>query len=99
MMQPRRALLCIFFLPAVAGLRLVPPHGLHVVAVHPRSALASLRLSAAPPRGAPLGDGDAMEAGWDRLRGRPLRRSLALWKFFSVATWKGRAAWSRSYAN
>ena len=32
--------------------------------------------------------GDAMEDGWDRLRGRPIRRSLALWRFFSVATWK-----------
>ena len=33
-------------------------------------------------------DGDAMEAKWDRLRGRPLRRSIALWRFFSVASWK-----------
>ena len=32
--------------------------------------------------------GDAMEDGWDRLRGKPLRRSLALWKFFTVAGWK-----------
>ena len=29
-----------------------------------------------------------MEAKWDRLRGRPLRRSMALWRFFSVAGWK-----------
>ena len=35
-----------------------------------------------------LADGDAMEAGWDKLRGRPLRRSLALWRFFSVAAFK-----------
>ena len=32
--------------------------------------------------------GDAMEDLWERSRGRPLRRSLALWRFSMVATWK-----------
>ena len=37
--------------------------------------------------------GDAMEDMWDRSRGRPLRRSLALWKFSVLATWKILRAW------
>ena len=32
--------------------------------------------------------GDMMEDLWDKSRGRPLRRSLSLWKFSMVATWK-----------
>ena len=32
--------------------------------------------------------GDEMEDGWEKLRGRPLRRTLALWKFFALGTWK-----------
>ena len=33
-------------------------------------------------------DGNAMEDMWDKSRGRPLRRSLALWLFSMKATWK-----------
>ena len=32
--------------------------------------------------------GNAMEDMWDKSRGRPLRRSLALWLFSMKATWK-----------
>lgn len=32
--------------------------------------------------------GDAMEDLWDKSRGRPLRRSLKLWSFSMVATWR-----------
>ena len=37
--------------------------------------------------------GDAMEDYWDRSRGKPLRRSLSLWSFSMVATWKVLRAW------
>ena len=32
--------------------------------------------------------GNAMEDLWDKSRGRPLRRSMALWWFSTIATWK-----------
>ena len=32
--------------------------------------------------------GNAMEDLWDKSRGRPLRRSMALWWFATIATWK-----------
>ena len=32
--------------------------------------------------------GNAMEDMWEKSRGRPLRRSLALWLFSMKATWK-----------
>ena len=70
---------------AVEGGRLVPAA---LVARPPEAPSVEVSTSPFVCDAASAVDGNAMEDGWDRLRGKPFRRSLALWKFFTLATFK-----------
>ena len=70
---------------AVVGSRLVPAA---LVARPPETPSTEVSTSPFVRDAVSAVDGNAMEDGWDRLRGKPFRRSLALWKFFTVATFK-----------
>ncbi|KAL1528636.1 hypothetical protein AB1Y20_009974 [Prymnesium parvum] len=57
----------------------------HPALASPRVPLPREILMAIQPRAM---SGDALEDYWERLRGKPFRRSLRLWWFSLVATWK-----------